>query len=127
MDVGSPENWLTFVTNPTTIIVGEEAGSISIIHPPGYVWRGHIEETLGRRLWVHIQSAVGTAHTEAETDVDGSFRIYDGFLSQPYLLYVVDDQGAILYWTTLNIRRYSPTDYLVIKLPLQPPEGIVVR
>ena len=73
MNVFSPENWMTFVTSPTTIIDGERAGSIGIARPPGYVWRGHIEGALGRRLWLHIRSAVGPAHAEAEIDADGSF------------------------------------------------------
>ena len=124
---GDPESALTVLTDPNTLFIGNQAYSISRVLPVGYVWNGHVAPAPGVRLWVHIQSAVGSSHIEAEVDLNGDFKIYRGFVQGPHLLTIMNDEGHIVYSTTLDITAFAPREDLGIKISPKPPAVIVVR
>ena len=127
VEVGDPGNSLTVVTNPNLVLVGNTAGEVSRALPVGYVWNGHVAPVPEGRLWVYIRSAVGSSLTEAEVDANGDFRIYRGFSKGPHLLYVMNEEGNVVYTTTLNITAFAPREDLGIKISPKPPVVILVR
>ena len=130
-----PEAWMTVVTNPNLVIVNDFAGEPSRRLPAGYLWSGHVTPVpvVGESLWIRIRSAAAVrspsvqAEVEAEIDENGDFRVYDGFWEGPYVLYVMNNEGRLLYTAPLNIVKSLPTEPLLITLPAEPPLAIIVK
>lgn len=126
-----PEAWMTVMTSPSLLIDQVGQGSKSL--PVGYVWKGRVTPVSTERLWVRIRSAAAVrsayenAEIEAEVDANGEFRVYGGFFEGPYLLYVLSEEGQLLYITPLMIAKALPTEPLLITLPAEAPPAIIVK
>ena len=128
-----PERWMSILASPRYDIYGNQLIVGTRRFPAGYVWKGRILPLPEERLWVRIRSAAAVrspyiqSEVEAEVDVNGEFRVYDGFFEGPYIIYVMNKEGQLVYSAPMNILKKLPTEPLVITLPAEPPAAIVVR
>lgn len=112
------DSYLTIVTDPRLRVEPDR---------PNFGWGGLILPAPRQHYWVHIQSAIGPHRVEAEADDQGIFRVYQGFFEGPYLLHVMDDDGRVIYATSLKMASRSPRRKILIQLSLPPPREIVVE
>ena len=128
-----PEAWMTVVTNPSLVILGDQAFQASKSLPVGYVWKGRVTPMSTERLWIRIRSAAtvrsgyAEAEVEAEVDANGEFRVYGGFFEGPYVLYIMSNEGQLLYSAPLKIVKSLPTEPLLITLPAEVPPPIIIK
>ena len=127
VEVGRPESWLTVLTNPNLVFIGDSAAELSRALPVGYVLKGLIMPPPAKPAWVHIRSAVGSEYIEAAVGSNGEFRIYEGFTRGPYMLYVMDEDGATIHTTILDIKAFAPRDEIQIKMTTEAPSVVVVQ
>ena len=126
------ETWLTLPTNPTLSISpdGTRVGSRTWGIPAGYVWKGRLTNLPEMKVWIHIRSAVrsdyGGGEMEAEVDATGEFRVYSAFFKGPYILYVINRGGELIYTAPVRVESELPLESIQISLT-EPAKLIVIK
>lgn len=61
-------------------------------------------------------------------DEKGEFRVHGPFFfGAPYLLYVFDQQGRIVYLRILKSENVAPAEPFEITIPEESPDAVVIR
>jgi hypothetical protein len=132
VSVAGLESYLTLAADPNLYVHpnGTSAGSPSWSIPSGYVLKGRIIGRGRENMWVYLRSAVPSQYwvsqVEAQVDRNGEFRLYGGLYPGPYVIYVMSDDGDILYLAPFKVTNRLPQDPIVLTLLENlPPAGVI--